>query len=187
MKNRSRRREVSRLLARVVSRDRSRSSHLLLLWLWYRRDEVGQSVRAAELNGGVVVHHGGFLRRVVSAQPEPHSPRRISNLGRPLPPRPLPDAAELLVGVGRRSSSTSSSTVRVGFNGSPVSGALHGGSLPDVCGEEAGLTGARLDVDLVHVTLHPLAAQELALFVAGGVGGVRVRDGYPYDPRRGGA
>jgi len=57
--------------------------------------EVGERVGATQLNGGVVVHNGGFLGSVVGAQPEPDAARRVPYLRRPLPPRPLPHSTEL--------------------------------------------------------------------------------------------
>jgi len=60
-----------------------------------RRYEIGERVGATQLNGGVIVHNGGFLGGVVGAQPQPHAARRVPYLRRPLPPRPLPHSAEL--------------------------------------------------------------------------------------------
>ncbi|KAI8571583.1 hypothetical protein RHMOL_Rhmol01G0131300 [Rhododendron molle] len=50
-----------------------------------RRDEVRQSVWPAQLNGGVVVHHGGLLRGIISAQPQLDAPRRVLDLRCPFP------------------------------------------------------------------------------------------------------
>jgi len=58
--------------------------------------EVGDGVRALELHGGLVVHGGGFLRRVEGAEPDPFSLGRVANLGGPPSPWPLPDTSELV-------------------------------------------------------------------------------------------
>ncbi|KAK3035102.1 hypothetical protein RJ639_032604 [Escallonia herrerae] len=60
-------------------------------WLLLRRrgGEVGEPVGATKLNGRVVINHGGFLRRVVGAQPQPHVSHWISDLRSPFPPWPL--------------------------------------------------------------------------------------------------
>lgn len=49
---------------------------------------------SAELNGSSVVGPCGLLGRVECAEPHPRGPPRVSNLGRPFPPRPLPDPPE---------------------------------------------------------------------------------------------
>ncbi|KAK9103814.1 hypothetical protein Sjap_021068 [Stephania japonica] len=68
---------------------------------FFRFREVGQSVWSSELDRRLVVDLRGLLRRVVGSEPEPHSPRGVSDLRRPLPPRSLPHTAELLPGRGR--------------------------------------------------------------------------------------
>ncbi|KAL2344818.1 hypothetical protein Fmac_006103 [Flemingia macrophylla] len=53
---------------------------------------------AAELNGGLVVGPGRFLRGVEGTKPYAGGTARVADLGGPFPPGPLPDAAVLLLG-----------------------------------------------------------------------------------------
>ena len=57
--------------------------------------EVSDGVGALELQGGVVVHGGGFLRRVEGSEPDPFSLIRVTDFCGPPSPWPLPDPAEL--------------------------------------------------------------------------------------------
>jgi hypothetical protein len=62
---------------------------------WRGSDEVGERVRDTQLDGRVVVDHGGLFGSVVCAQPEPYTSQRVSDLGRPFTPGPLPDSSKL--------------------------------------------------------------------------------------------
>jgi hypothetical protein len=62
-----------------------------------REREVELGARATELDGGLVVGPGGLLGGVERAQPLAHRAARVADLRRPLPPRPLPHAAVLVL------------------------------------------------------------------------------------------
>ena len=60
--------------------------------------EIGFGGGTAEKDGGVIVGAGGGVGRVEGAKPDPHTARRVTDLGRVLPPRALADASVVWLG-----------------------------------------------------------------------------------------
>ena len=75
--------------------------------------EVELSLGAAHSEGGPIVGHSGFLRRLVRPQPNPLAvPLGVPNLRRILPPRPPPHTPEMHAPPARRSRRLSSTRRR---------------------------------------------------------------------------
>mmetsp|Transcript_68052 Transcript_68052/g.215276 ORF Transcript_68052/g.215276 Transcript_68052/m.215276 type:complete len:274 (+) Transcript_68052:225-1046(+) len=60
-----------------------------LLILPIHQREVGARRRPADLPGSHVVRAGGLLGSVIRSEPDANTPRGVTNLGCPFPPRPL--------------------------------------------------------------------------------------------------
>ena len=142
---------------------------------------------------GIVVDHGGLLRRFVGAEPEAHAPQRVSDLCRPLPLRPLPHGAELPLrgGLHALADHRLENFWRRGSDigrRPPWLAALllqrYGGLLSPPLPSVVALARARgFNRDFVDEALDSLAAKRLAFVIAGRVSGIAVGDRNPNDSR----